>query len=89
MNRSSFGRWGWPSGEQGDRAPDRHQHSDDDQKRNPARPILGLFHSLGGLSSAMLPPGEAVAQEQGETETEDQFREQVFDVEEVAHFAQR
>ena len=33
----------------------------------------------------MLPPGEPVAHDQGQTEPNDQLRQQVLDVEEVAH----
>lgn len=75
--------------EQSHQSPHGHQDTNHDQKRHPARPILGLLHSLRGLSPAMFPPGDAVAHEQGEAETEYQFREQVFDVEEVAHFDSR
>lgn len=76
-------------GEQSHQSPHGHQDTYHDQKRDPACPVLSVLDTLGGLSPAMFPPGEAVADEQGEPETNDQFREQVFDVEEVAHFKPR
>ena len=76
-------------GEQCHQSPHTHQDTNHHQERHPAGPVLGLFNALWGLSPAMFPPGEAVAHEQGETETQDQLGEQVFDVEEVAHFGQR
>lgn len=76
-------------GEEGHRSPGCHQQADDHQKHHSPSSILGVDHSLRGLPLAMLPPGEAVANEKGEAEAEDQFRKQVLDVEEVGHFASR
>ena len=76
-------------GEQRDRSPGRHQDSDDHEKGDTTHPELGVLHSRRGLSLAMAPPGEPVADEEGETETEDQLREQVLEVEDVAHSRSR
>jgi hypothetical protein len=76
-------------GEQRDGSPGRHQDSDDHEKGNPTRPIFGVFHPRRSLSLTMPPPGEAVADEESETETDDQLREQVLEVEDVAHSRSR
>ena len=76
-------------GEEGHRSPGCHQQADDHQEHHSPSPILGVDNSLRGLPLAMLPPREAVANEKGEAEAEDQFRKQVLDVEEVGHFGSR
>jgi hypothetical protein len=76
-------------GEEGDCSPGGHQQADDHQEYHSSPSKLGVDHSLGGLPLAMFPPGEAVANEEGEAETEDQFWKQVLDVEEVGHFGSR
>jgi hypothetical protein len=76
-------------GEQGDRSPGRHQDSNEHQKRDTTPAVFGVFHSRRCLSLAMPPPGEPVADEEGEAETEDQLGEQVLEVEDVAHSRSR
>lgn len=76
-------------GEQSHQSPHGHQDAYHDQKGDPACPVLSVLYTLRGLSPAMFPPGEGIADEQGEPETNDQFREQVFDVEEIAHLGPR
>lgn len=73
------------SGQQSRPTPHSEQHADCHQKDHPARSILGVLNSLRRLTSSMFPPCEAVANEESETEGQDQFREQVLDVEEIAH----
>ncbi len=76
-------------GEQSHQSPHGHQDTYQDQKGDPTGPVLSVLYTFRSLSPAMFPPGEGIADEQGEPETNDQFREQVFDVEEVAHFEAR
>lgn len=73
------------SGQQSGQAPHGEQHANGHQKDHPARPVLSVLDSLWRLTSSMFPPGEAVANEEREPEGQDQFREQVLDVEEIAH----
>ncbi len=76
-------------GEEGHRSPGCHKQADDHQERHSPPSVLGVDHPLRGLPLAMFPPGEAVANEKGEAEAEDQFRKQILDVEEVGHFGPR
>jgi hypothetical protein len=76
-------------GEQGDRSPGRHQDSNEHKKRDTTPPVFGVLHSRRGLSLAMPPPCESIADEEGEAEAEDQLGEQVLEVEDVAHSRSR
>jgi len=76
-------------GEEGHGSPSCHQQADDYQENHSPGSVLGVDHSLWRLAAAMLQPGQAVANEQGKPESEDQFRKQVLDVEEVGHFGSR
>ncbi len=73
------------SGEESHRAPDTQKESDCRQEHNSPWPILGVFNPFGGLALTVLPPGQPISDEQGKTETEDQLRQKVLEVEQVSH----
>lgn len=76
-------------GEQGHCSPDGHHHANNHEESHPARPILGRFDPHRRLSATVFPPGEPIADKEGKPQSNDQFGEQVLDIEEVAHFSPR
>jgi len=70
---------------QADHAPDGDDDADAHQESHPARPVGGICHTFGCLALAVLPPGEPVPDEQCQTETDNQFGEDVVDSKQLGH----
>lgn len=73
------------SADQANDTPDRHQHTDPHQEPHPSRTVGGVLDSFRGLALPVLQPGQAITYEQGEAQSDDQFREQIVDSKKFGH----
>ena len=73
------------SSEERHHPPDSHHQPDDDEEADPSRAVGSLLDPVRCGPPAMLPPGEAVADEHRQSEGDDQFGEEALHVEDVVH----
>jgi hypothetical protein len=71
------------SGQEGDGSPHGEHDSHHDQEDHPSGSVPGTFHSFGRLSLTVLPPGQSVTDDQGQTDCQDHLRQQILEVEYV------
>lgn len=67
--------------EEGDRTPNDEDEADNHEKGDPARAICRVRHAFGSLTLSILPPGEAVPDDERSTQRQDELRQQVLEVE--------
>ena len=73
------------SADEADYPPDCHQHADTHKEPHPSRSVGSLRDTFRGLSLPVLPPGKAVSDEQSQTQSDYQFREEIVDSKKFGH----
>ena len=71
--------------QQGDRAPDQQDPTDNHEEHHSAWSIDGVVNGIWALPLSMFPPCHPVAHEKRQAEGNDEFREKIVEVEELTH----
>jgi hypothetical protein len=73
------------SADEADETPDCHQHPYTHQESHPPRPICGILDAFRRFALPVLPPGEAVSNQQSEAQSDDELGEEVVDSKKFGH----
>ena len=73
------------SSKKGYRRPDSEQYAHQDQEGDTSRSIARLVQAFGCLALPVFPPGQAVTDDQGQAQRQYELRQQIGEVEDVAH----